>query len=109
MQARGQRCMGTSTASSTFIGTLAMALCSHTIQICLPTLQKILRDKGLDSGKDMAQLLRAASRYWEDSPHMQQAIAAAFTGQHDASLSQEPSHHVMTRTHPPSHRESAFR
>ena len=80
VQARGQRCMSNDKVSYEFIGKLAIALCSYDIQICLPTLQKILSDKELYVREDIEQLVYAAYRHWEDNPRMQQAIAAAFTG-----------------------------
>lgn len=82
--------MSNGNASYEFIGKLAIALCSYDIKIRLPTLQKILHDKELYVWEDIEQLVCAAYRYWADNPRMQQAIAAAFTGQHDEGLIENP-------------------
>jgi hypothetical protein len=80
--------MSTDQAAYEFIGTLAMALVVSDLKIRVPTLQKMLGDKGMSAGEHhgIAQVVWAAYQYWEDNPRMQQAIAAAFTGPDEACL-----------------------
>ena len=77
----------------TFIGKLAMALYTYGVTIYWETLQKILQDKGVydGDGVDIAHVVAAASRYWEDAdPATHHAIASTFLGPHDVSLVEAP-------------------
>ena len=75
--------MSTDHAAYEFIGTLALALFVSDMEIRVSTLQKMLRDKGMHDGEKhgRAQVVCTAYEYWEDNPRVQQAIAAALTGE----------------------------
>jgi hypothetical protein len=81
-----------------FIGTLARALATYEVQICLSTLGKMLHTKGAlpyQDGFDIGSIVAAAYAYWvRQDAKTAAAIRYAFTGEHGERVipANEPTH-----------------